>query len=95
MPRMRGPECAERLRKIGYTGHIVGVTGNALDVDVRDFISHGANAVIPKPFELELLKRYLIDYNLIKDEKTDSKIEVKRSFSDVLFRVNSRIHADG
>jgi CheY-like chemotaxis protein len=32
---------------------IVGVTGNALPEDVKEFIDHGADTVLPKPFDLE------------------------------------------
>ena len=61
MPRMRGTEATQRIRQLGYNGVIIGVTGNALPEDVKDFIDHGADAVIPKPFDIDVFKRHIMD----------------------------------
>ena len=53
MPNMDGPTAAKEIRKLGYEGIILGVTGNALDSDVRHFIENGATAVLPKPLNID------------------------------------------
>ena len=46
--------CVHRLiREQGYTGLIVGLTGDGSDEDARYFTEHGANAVMTKPFDLD------------------------------------------
>jgi CheY-like chemotaxis protein len=54
-----GPEATRRLRAMGYRHLIIGVTGNALDVDVRDFEESGADVVLLKPLRLDLLAKIL------------------------------------
>lgn len=49
MPVLDGPGAAMALRQRGYTGVIIGVTGNALEDDRKRFIACGANAVVTKP----------------------------------------------
>ena len=52
MPRMNGIEAASLMRQAGFKGFIIGVTGNGMEEDVADFMSHGADAVIVKPMDL-------------------------------------------
>ena len=49
MPIMTGVECVERLRAMGATLAIFGVTGNALAEDQERFLRAGANKVFTKP----------------------------------------------
>ena len=49
MPRMSGPTATSRLRELGYSMPIIGVTGNILNADVTYFLESGANSVLPKP----------------------------------------------
>jgi len=56
MPVMTGPEAAYQMRKDGFKGWIIGVTGNALDVDLEHFISQGADRVLTKPVSLRSLR---------------------------------------
>ena len=53
MPNMDGPTATREIRALGYSGIIVGVTGNALAEDIDLFILSGANRVLPKPLEIE------------------------------------------
>jgi CheY-like chemotaxis protein len=48
----------EMPRAMGYKATILGVTGNVLSEDVDYFMAHGADAVLPKPISLKLLKDY-------------------------------------
>lgn len=57
MPNMNGPSVAKAIRKVGYTGVIVGVTGNALTKDIQEFRGSGANHVFLKPLDVEEFDR--------------------------------------
>jgi CheY-like chemotaxis protein len=57
MPVMDGFACAVSMRNVHhYEGHIVGVTGNALQQDVQDFKANGATSVLTKPVDRKLLQ---------------------------------------
>jgi hypothetical protein len=43
-----GPEAARKLRDEGYSNMVVGVTGNALDTDVAEYIAAEAGIVLGK-----------------------------------------------
>ena len=49
MPFMNGPTATTIIREIGYRGKIFGVTGNAYQADIDDFIMHGVDEVLIKP----------------------------------------------
>ena len=50
MMRMNGPEAVQRMRSdLGYTGVVIGITGNALPEDLDTFRNHGADVVLTKP----------------------------------------------
>ena len=49
MNEMHGPEAARAIRATGFTGFIVGVTGNVNDCDVNEYLCAGANFVLAKP----------------------------------------------
>ena len=52
---MHGPEATVELRKAGYTGAVIGVTGNVLQSDVDHFLKSGADAVLAKPLNIPKL----------------------------------------
>jgi CheY-like chemotaxis protein len=56
MPNLSGPEATALLRHCGYTGIVFGVTGNAFDSQVENFLAKGANKVFSKPLDLRLLE---------------------------------------
>ena len=56
MPRMKGPDAAAAVRKLGCDAVIVGITGNTLPEDVQYFKANGANAVLPKPLDIKDLE---------------------------------------
>jgi CheY-like chemotaxis protein len=51
MTHMNGPEAVKAIRKLGYSGMILGVSG-VMDDDVHYFIESGANLVLCKPISL-------------------------------------------
>ena len=55
MPNMDGPTAAKEIRQLGYSGLIIGITGNALQVDIDTFVSHGADKVITKHVDINAL----------------------------------------
>ena len=56
MPIMNGPDATALLRSMGYTGLILGATGNLLPDDVAHFKKQGADAVVGKPLSLRKLQ---------------------------------------
>lgn len=59
MPKMNGPEATRQMRALGYTGLIVGVTGNSLQADIDFFMESGADEVFIKPLNVEKFVNYL------------------------------------
>ena len=59
MLRMNGPEAAQLMRKNGFQGRIVGVTGNVLPEDMQAFVCQGADCVLTKPVGLKEIKSVL------------------------------------
>ena len=55
MPNMNGPVACTKIRQLGYRGIIVGLTGNALPVDVQEYMASGADEVLIKPLSAALL----------------------------------------
>ena len=55
MPVLDGITATRRIRDVGYVGHIIAVTGNALREDTERFLSSGANKVLTKPLSLAAL----------------------------------------
>lgn len=58
---MSGPEATKTLRAHGYKGVILGVTGNALADDIQHFMSCGADMVLSKPVDPEVLLKAIED----------------------------------
>jgi hypothetical protein len=42
---MRGRDAVRLMREMGYTGIVLGVTGNALKEDLEDFADNGVDKV--------------------------------------------------
>jgi len=56
MLHMNGPATVKLMREEHkFRGKIIGVTGNSLDADVRDFLDKGADSVLIKPVKWENL----------------------------------------
>ena len=57
MPNMDGPTATKIIRdELGFTGIIVGLTGNALQSDINTFLVNGAEKVLVKPLTLSVLR---------------------------------------
>ena len=66
MPNMDGPSATQALRDLGYKGLILGVTGNVLPSDIAHFIAHGADQVLLKPLDIQLLHVAVAEFQLKK-----------------------------
>lgn len=60
MPVMNGPSATRAIRALGFTGKIIGVTGNALEEDMSNFLSSGVEVVMIKPINIATLDAHLI-----------------------------------
>ncbi len=58
MTKMNGPQAARKIRKLGFTGPIVGVTG-LVDEESDEFIKRGADVVLCKPVNLPAIWKAL------------------------------------
>jgi len=54
MPVMDGPTATRKIRDLGYSGIILGVTGNVLKEDMEKFLAAGANRVLTKPLSMAI-----------------------------------------
>jgi CheY-like chemotaxis protein len=77
MPLLRGPFATKEIRNLGYTGIIVGVTGNVLEEDIKEFIEHGADSVIPKPFNIAAFNAAVVE---IKSKRSALYSESRKIF---------------
>ena len=61
MPNMNGMEATMELRKIGYSGVIIGVTGDGRAESIREFVDRGADDVLVKPITNDQLRACILD----------------------------------
>ena len=54
MPNMDGPTAISAIRALGYTGVILGLTGNAAAIDQEAMVTAGADGVLTKPLDANL-----------------------------------------
>lgn len=54
MPQCDGCVATQRIRSLGFTGLILGITGNALAEDVEAFLACGADVVLAKPLSFPM-----------------------------------------
>eukprot|EP01041_Mallomonas_annulata_P011253 gene11253-23539_t len=55
MPRMTGIVATHCIRGLGFNKLIVGLTGNAMDDDVNEFLAAGVDVVFTKPMKIQQL----------------------------------------
>jgi CheY-like chemotaxis protein len=54
MPRLNGMDASKQMRDMGFKGVIVGLTGNVTPEDIRAFMDHGADSVLPNPLDVKM-----------------------------------------
>ncbi len=62
--QMTGIEATKLLRLNGIKIPIFGVTGSVMNEDVEDFISSGADGVLSKPIDIDLLESKIVNPSL-------------------------------
>ena len=63
MPRMDGPTATSEMRKLGFKGPIIGITGDTADRDIDHFLNHGASRVLTKPVDADIIIETLSQIN--------------------------------
>ena len=61
MPNCDGLSASRAIRALGFTGVILGITGNAQQSDIDSFLDAGADAVLSKPIKMEQVLLRLSD----------------------------------
>ena len=73
MPRMNGPDAIVEMRKIGFRGPIIGVSGGD-EKTMQQFLQAGASNVIQKPAQSgKLVDMLLAGFRLVVREETSRK----------------------
>ena len=74
MPRMNGPEAIVEMRKIGFRGPIIGVSGGD-EITMKQFFDAGADNVMQKPAQSDkLVTMVLIGLELVVQEATSRQL---------------------
>lgn len=81
MPVMDGTTAAREIRRLGYNGTILGVTGNAVAEDVRNFELAGADIVIIKPLDAKKFEDALMTIESRKKMPLKQGLSLKRGIS--------------
>jgi CheY-like chemotaxis protein len=79
MPNITGVLLSKILRGLGFSGLIIGITGNGLIEDKDEFIISGANYVFVKPFNKEKLDRLLAFIGKYGYESVNGKVIIETS----------------
>ena len=79
MPTLAGPITAKLLRALGYKNLIIGVTGNSMEDDVKQFQEAGIDYLFTKPFTREHIDAV---WKLIKDAGFKSKLKHKLAYEN-------------
>ena len=59
MPRLSGSDATRVIRRSGFTGKIIGVTGNASEEQQKAFLGAGLDEIIVKPICIKVLRNCL------------------------------------
>ena len=66
MPVLSGDQAVKQLRKDGWKGVVIALTGNDTDIDQAKFLDSGMDAVLTKPFQMERLRLLITEQLKIK-----------------------------
>jgi len=78
MPQMDGPTAVREIRKLGFRGRIVGLTGQMQSTEVKFFLQSGVDEVLSKPLDMPRLKA-ICDEILLGSPPLPSFIEKRGS----------------
>ncbi len=74
------------IRRLGYSNMIVGLSGNAFDEDVNNFLIAGVDLCLIKPINYDIIKNLLIFYQNFNGKfcsKNDVKFKIDKSLNFV------------
>lgn len=71
MPVLKGRDAVKEMRRLGFTNPVLGVTGNALQEDIEDFVANGVNVVVLKPLTAFKFKEAMIDLGIYDPKNED------------------------
>ena len=78
MPIMSGSEATLKLRELGFTGVIIGVTGDVIESNSDDpFLNSGVDAIMTKPVDANRLEEVIHHHILNQESKRNDKIKEK------------------
>ena len=60
MPIMDGPEAAKEMRRLGFSGPIFGLTGNAMESQIEHFLLCGVDRVFTKPINVDEVSNAIV-----------------------------------
>ena len=85
MPNLTGELLCKILRGIGYSGLIIGITGNGLTEDKNKFIENGADFVFIKPFTKNNLVKLV---SFIKNNGYDSinSLKIEEEYGELIWK---------
>ena len=66
MPNLDGPTATVEIRRLGFTGLLVGLTGQLHTEDIEVFLKSGADKVLGKPLQTDLLRMALETFAIHK-----------------------------
>ena len=70
MPVMDGPTATRRIREMGFTGIIIGLTGNVLPEDIDLFVAAGVNKVLTKPLSAKQFDDTISEYSYLFNSRS-------------------------
>jgi len=77
MPKMDGMETTKRIRELGYTNPIVGLTANAVVGQMEVFMENGFDDFISKPIDVRYMNSVLKKF--VRDKQPPEVIEAAHS----------------
>ena len=90
MPRMNGPEAIVEMRKIGFRGPIIGVSGGD-EITMKQFFDAGADNVMQKPAQSDkLVTMLLTGLQLVVQDATSRHLGQSLMNGNVRSSVNAR-----
>jgi DNA-binding response OmpR family regulator len=73
MPNLEGPPATDQIRKLGYNGLVIGLTGQVQPEEQQLFKNSGANIILAKPVHIAKLEDVIRTHVLLEDDTHQTK----------------------
>lgn len=80
MPTMDGLEATKIIRRMGYDKPIIGLTGMIMSEDIQQFKEKGANEVIGKTTNIDMLRHAFLRHGILQSTTTTINFD---EFNDI------------